>query len=302
MCDIWKNKKKDLISPEIYKKLPKSLRMIDITGGEPFLRNDIVEIVKVLKETCPRARLLITTNGFLPQKIKKQLPEIIRVDSKIAFRVSLDGLGKMHEKVRRVPQALEKVMETIEILKQGRVKDIGIIFTLMKVNSNQLRKVYDYCKKEKLNFSLNVVHDSLVYFGKDKICLRPNYIDVRDDFLYLIKNQIKSLKPKDWVKSWFNQQLYEYMKIHKRVLDCRAGENFFYMDSLGNVFICQFKNWLIGNLQKSSFEDIWEFQAKNKFLPQVKKCNDCWMMCSAKDEIKQNKGRVLKDLAKSFFG
>jgi len=287
----------DFLPLDIYKKLPSSLEMVDITGGEPFLRNDIPDIVHVIRHTCPKARILITTNGFLPAKIKSQAKKIVSIDPSIAFRLSLDGWGKTHEKVRGIPNAFEKVMETIAILKDAGVKDIGLTFTLMAINQKELRKVYDYCRKEKLAFSLNVIHDSPIYFGTGKTSLQPNPKSVQKDFEYLFSQQMKSRHPKDWGKAWFNRYSYEYMVHHKRPLPCGAGENFFYMDPFANIFMCQIKNWPIGNLKKQTFEHIWYAKPKQKFLPLAHACNDCWIVCTAKDAIKKNKLRVIGDIA-----
>ncbi len=296
-CDIWKNKGLDFLPVAVYRKLPATLEMVDITGGEPFLRNDIPDIVRAVREACPKARILITTNGFLPQKIKKFASLIVQADPKIAFRLSLDGWGQTHEKVRRIPHAFEKVMQTIDILKKAGVADIGLTYTLMGINRQDMRKVYEYCRKQGLSFSLNVVHDSPIYFGTGKTQLQPKPTSVKKDFEYLFKRQMKSVNPKDWGKAWFNRYSYEYMVHHRRPLPCGAGENFFYMDPFANVFMCQIKNWPIGNLRNQSFEDIWYSKAKQQFLPKASVCNDCWIICTAKDAIKQNKIKVMGDIA-----
>jgi len=295
-CDIWKNRGLDFLPVSIYKKLPPSLEMVDITGGEPFLRNDIPEIVRIIRKRCPKARILITTNGFLPEKIKKYAPTIVTYDPAIAFRLSLDGWGEPHEKVRRISQAFEKVMQSVAILKEAGVTDIGLTFTLMAINQHELKSVFTYCKKEKLAFSLNVVHDSPIYFGKGKMRLQPQPKSVKKDFDYLFSAQMKSINPKDWGKAWFNRYSYEYMLHHRRPLPCGAGENFFYMDPFANIFMCQIKNWPIGNLQKQSFEQIWYSKPKQKFLPAAHACNDCWIVCTAKDAIKKNKLKVGADI------
>ena len=296
-CDIWKNRGMDFLPANIYKKLPKSLEMVDITGGEPFLRNDIPDIVGIIRKRCPKARILITTNGFLPEKIKAHAAKIVAIDPKIAFRLSLDGWGPTHEKVRGIPNAFEKVMETISILKSAGVKDIGLTFTLMAINQHELRTVYDYCRKEKLSFSLNVIHDSPIYFGTGKMSLQPKPKTVKKDFEYLFSQQMKSVNPKDWGKAWFNRYSYEYMLHHKRPLPCGAGENFFYMDPFANIFMCQIKNWPIGNLRKQTFEQIWYSDPKRGFLGRAHACNDCWIICTAKDAIKKNKLRIIGDVA-----
>lgn len=301
MCDIWKNKGMDFLPLEVYKRLPDSLEMIDITGGEPFLRPDIPAIVGVLRDTCPKARLLITTNGFLPDKIKTQIAFIRQEDPNIAFRVSLDGWGNTHEKIRRIPQAFEKVIRTLTILKEAGVKDLGVIYTLMKQNKHQLKTVYSYCKQNNLNFSLNVVHDSPVYFGENKTSLRPDPKDVKEEFNYVFWNQLKSTNPKNWAKAWFNKYSYYYMQNHRRPLVCGAGENFFYMDPFANIFMCHLKNWPIGNLKNQPFDQIWEGKAKEHFLPMAQKCHDCWIICTAKDEIKNNKTRIMLEIPRMLI-
>lgn len=91
MCDIWKNNIQNELLPIDYFKLPDSLKDINITGGEPFLRPDIEEIINNIKKACPRARLIINTNGFLPQNIENKIKRILQIDPDIAIRLSLDG-------------------------------------------------------------------------------------------------------------------------------------------------------------------------------------------------------------------
>ena len=296
MCDIWQNKGMDFLPLDLYRKLPPSLEMIDITGGEPFLRHDLPELTAVLRETCPKARLLITTHGFMTEKIGKQLEALLKADPAIAFRLSLDGLGKVHEEIRRIPQAFEKVLETLELLQKGGVRDLGIIFTLMKQNSHQLREVYQFCKARRLSFTLNAVHDSPVYFGDGKLGMNADPQSVKKDFDFIFWEHLKSFRPKSWAKAWFNQQLYRYLETHRRVTACGAGEDFFYMDSHANIFMCQYKNWPIGNLTQAAFGEIWESAAKRKFAPQARQCHDCWAICTVKDSIKKNKLAVLASM------
>lgn len=296
MCDIWQNKGRDFLPLDVYRRLPDSLEMIDITGGEPFLRNDIPELVAVLKETCSRARILITTHGFMTDKIQSQIVAILKADPDIAFRISLDGLGKMHEEIRRIPDAFQKVMATLRMLRGAGVRDLGVIFTLMDMNKHQLREVYDFCQKEKLQFSLNVAHDSPVYFGEGKAGLQPDPAAVKKDFDYIFWKQMMALNPKQWAKAWFNKYSHLYMNSHKRPIACGAGYNFFYMDSHANILVCHFKNWPIGNLNEKTFEEIWTSKEKQKYMPVAKGCQDCWMMCTTKDAIKDGKAAVLRTL------
>ena len=299
-CDIWKNKGLDYLPLDIYRRLPASLTMIDITGGEPFLRPDIPELVSVLRQTCPRARILITTHGFMNSKIGDQIEAILRADPSIAVRVSLDGLGEVHDEIRGIPGGYEKVEATLRRLRQAKVKDLGIIFTLMKRNQHQLREIYHHAKRHRLALTLNAVHDSPVYFGEGKQALNADPKEVEKDFRYVIRGQLKSINPKNWAKAWFNDHLHRYMATHERPFPCGSGEDFFYMDSAANIFMCQYKNWPIGNLSEHPFEEIWDSKAKAGFLPMAHECQGCWAVCTAKDAMRRRKWKILAGLPGLF--
>lgn len=293
MCNIWQNKIQNETTPDIYKKLPPSLLEINITGGEPFLRKDLPEIVKTMRKACPKARLLINTNGYLTGQIKKIFPKILKEDPQIAMRVSIDGYGATHTKIRGLPQFFEKAIETLEYFKQMGVKDLGISFTLMEQNKHEMLKLFDYCDKNGFEFSLTAASDSPIYFGKGKVLLRPKVdSELKDIFHILLKKQFNSLKPKSWVRAWFNLRLERYLSSNIRYYTCDAGKSFFYMDSLGKVYACHLKPWLMGNLNNQSFDEL----ELNGFSTKVNACNDCWMVCSARTAIKKKFCSVLSDI------
>jgi MoaA/NifB/PqqE/SkfB family radical SAM enzyme len=69
MCNTWQNpsKKKQEFSPELIERIPANLNFINITGGEPFLRDDLDQIIEIaLKKT---KRLVISTNGYFTKRI-----------------------------------------------------------------------------------------------------------------------------------------------------------------------------------------------------------------------------------------
>lgn len=286
MCNIWQNKISGELRPEEYSRLPVSLREINITGGEPFLRKDLPDIVEVLSKACPRARLLINTNGYLTSQIKSVFPKILKKNSKTAIRVSIDGYGQTHTKIRGLPHFFERAMETLSFLKKIGVRDLGVSFTLMERNKNELLTMFDYCEKNNYEFSLTVVSDSPIYFGTGKVVLRPkNDVELTKIFHSLVSKNLLSTSPKKWMRGWFYETLKRYIDTHIRHYDCSAGNSFFYLDSVGNVYTCHLKPWLVGNITKTNELTDLNF---SKFTNKVKKCNDCWMMCSARASIKQH--------------
>lgn len=288
MCDIWKKPSKNEVKPEFYKKLPSSLKEINITGGEPFLRDDLTEIIRVVKTRCPEARLVISTNGFLTQEIKEMMPRIVKIDPKIGVRVSIDSEEKIHDKLRGVKGAYKKTMTTLHYLRTI-IKDLGIGFTLMNENKNDLLKIFYYCQKNHLDFSLSLVSGSSIYFGKEKESLRPQKgIRIRKIFAELIDSQYKTFNIKNWFRAWFNQGLYDFLAIKKRKLICDGGEGFFYLDPYGRIYVCQLKPWLMGSLKKESFEKIINSTRADRLRRMASKCDDCWMVCSVRNKMKKN--------------
>ena len=74
MCNIWKLEPGPELAPEEYRRLPRTLRDVNITGGEPFLRDDIVDLVRVIDEHCNHPRIVISTNGFQRRRIVHAAP------------------------------------------------------------------------------------------------------------------------------------------------------------------------------------------------------------------------------------
>src|SRR5436189_2825802 len=70
MCNIWENPtdRKLEITPEELEKLP-SFKFVNITGGEPFVRNDLEDIVEVMYKRSDR--IVISTSGWHVNKILK---------------------------------------------------------------------------------------------------------------------------------------------------------------------------------------------------------------------------------------
>jgi len=198
--------------------------------------------------------------------------------------------------MRGIKGAFRKAIKSLKVLKQSGVKDLGIIFTLTKVNKNEIKKILNFCKEEKLNFSLNLVCDSPIYFGQNHLSLIPNK-RMTTEVLKKVAAFFKSPLPlSNMAKRWFYEQTINYIKIGKRPLKCGAGENFFYVDPEGNVYPCHLKNWLIGDLNKQSFKSIWRSHKKKEFSSKAEQCGDCFLICTSKEQIKKNKMKVISQL------
>jgi len=303
MCDIWKNKIPNELPAEYYKKLPSGLKDINITGGEPFLRQDIVEIVRNMREAAPNARFIMNTNGFMPHMVKKHLPGILAIDPNFAFRVSIDGIGDAHDAIRRIPGGYKKILESLRIAKELGAKDLGIAFTLIDQNVDELPKVQKLADDMGVEFSMTVATNSIIYFGSGKESLRPKNPERLELRLNeTAKKHLSRMSPKELMRGWFIKRLISFVQTGKRALVCDAGTGFFYMDSLGNVYTCHLKPWKMGNIKNQSMEQIL---ANQTYAKRVASCDACWMVCTAKSMMRKKIFRValeaLKDKASIHF-
>lgn len=294
MCNIWQIKDFPEMPATTYSKLPASLRDINISGGEPFLREDLIEIVREIKKACPKASLNISTNGFLVDTIKQVLPEIKTVCPGIAVSVSVDGIGQMHEIVRRVPNAWQKALETIRFCRDHlKIKNIKLAFTLNNLNYHHLRLAYEWSRRLGVQFTMAVAHSSKIYFGKENRVETAAHL-LEKEFSFVIGVLLASLKPKDWIRAYFVDGLLKISTGKKRPLESYAGEDFFYLDPKGDVYPSVIDNVIMGNVgDAKNFKDIWRSQTAQKARNDVKGFeSNYWMVCTARTAIKRNPLKV----------
>jgi len=294
MCDIWKRESGREVEPAFYQRLPSSLREVNITGGEPFLREDLPEIIEVIHNRCDSPRIVISSNGLLPKRIEESMSRIIKINDRIAVRISIDAVGNEHDELRGISGAFGKAMESLNILKRGGVRDLGIALTLMDSNVLEVNKVYHLADEMGVEFSLSVATSSPIYFGK-KDSLKPgNNGALGDGLNYLVRSELRHWSPKRFARAYFDYTLWEYLHTKRRPLRCDAGKGFFYLEPEGNLYGCDVLDFPLGNLRDYAFKELWFSERAEKFRRRANECNKCWMICTAKTAMRRN-------LHKPFF-
>ena len=122
MCNRYKapSRPEEEISIETIRKLPK-MYFTNITGGEPFIRTDLREIVRELYKKSDR--IVISTNGFFTERIIdlcKEFPQI-------GIRISIEGLEKTNDEIRGLDQGFQRGYGTLKKLREMGMKDVDII-------------------------------------------------------------------------------------------------------------------------------------------------------------------------------
>ena len=114
-------------------KRAKSLLHLTITGGEPFVRNDLSEIISEIIQSSGVPRVSIKSNGFYTKRIKEYIPTLIKKQPNTAFTlsISLDGPKFIHDTVRNFKGAYDSVVNTVdEMEKYRKVKNFFLDWRL----------------------------------------------------------------------------------------------------------------------------------------------------------------------------
>lgn len=285
MCNIWKIKNHiGEINPQTLYNLPRDLKDINISGGEPFLRKDLKEIVSVIKNRCPKANVIISSNGFATELIISQMREIVKIMPKIGIAISIDGIGMAHDKIRGLENCFEKDIETIKKLKEIGVKNIKIGFTLGDYNARELFEIYQLSRELGTELSLTVVHSSENYFGKNNVIKDNN--EMAQALNWLIDKELNTWNYKNWGRAYFAYGAREFIQNGTRILPDYSGILSIFVDPRGIIYPCDVSNKKIGNLNhKNSIEKI-----SKDYLGG---CEKSWMICTARQAIKKHYVKVI---------
>ncbi|NNG26186.1 MAG: 4Fe-4S cluster-binding domain-containing protein, partial [Ignavibacteriaceae bacterium] len=177
-CDIWKIKStNELNSNELRSFFERSNKFswIDVTGGEVFLRKDIIEIIDIILQNCKYLyHLHIPTNSIIADLTVDRIKEILKLKplpKKFTITISIDGPPDLHDHVRGIEGNWESTMEVYNDLRKYENKNFKIFFgfTLSKLNLGKFQETVLSVQKEfpqvkYEDFHMNIAHTSGHYY------------------------------------------------------------------------------------------------------------------------------------------
>ena len=250
MCNRYKapSKPEEEISLETIKKLP-PMYFTNITGGEPFIRSDLKDIVRELKKKSDR--IVISTNGFFTDRIldlAKEFPDI-------GIRISIEGLEQTNNAIRGLPDGFNRGYTTLKKLREMGMKDVGFGMTVQDVNAKDLCPLYELSNQMDMEFATASLHNSF-YFVEAKNIIHDRPM-VAQNFEDLINRLLDSGSPKKWFRAYFNHGLINY---------CNGTK----------------EKWVMGNLNTQSWDELWNSARADEVRNKVRHCDrQCWMIGSA---------------------
>ena len=172
MCNNWKwgDRKSDMtlaqLEPVMDSPFWGAVENLNISGGEPTTRLDLVEMVEMFHRRLPRLRKIgINTTGLTPARAIPMLTKIVefcaRTQVLISIRVSLDGIGDVHNQVRSVKNGFDKASQTIEAMqalaKTHQNFSFGIASTIFATNMEDAQNILAWARTKGLDVVFNML-------------------------------------------------------------------------------------------------------------------------------------------------
>lgn len=250
---------------------------IRISGGEPFSRNDIINILKYI-DTKP-IRYSIYTNGLI---VDQYINELKKLKNLVFIRVSIDGTPEINDAIRG-KGTYNTAVRNILLLEKNNIP-CQINFTIMNINYKVLGALSDQLKKQGV---ISQIHVGFAKIGgraaeNKEICFT-------DESIF----EQQACEIRDCINSHDNIAEYVllrplYNKIYGNAIGCPGGRISAVIRANGIVSPCGFladDEFNCGNIVETSMRDIWNHKNMDRvrnigIRPECKKCKYLFKNCT----------------------
>ncbi len=293
-CHIWRDKPdrdKEVSLKDfetfVRSKLYRNARVIIVTGGEPFMRKDIADVIDILSRNT-NGMVSVITNGLLSGRIIDTVEEIRRRKSKIdKISLSLNGKPDTHDITRGVRGSYEKVMETLTALKEQKVYT-SLVFTITPENYDQIEWAYDLSKA--LGVDINFYPEiSACRFGNmgNNRCFTE---EQKEKILRYIQNIYRH-------RNYYyfdDSSLYYLNKVfrNEEVCRCYGGLQSAFINWDGEVYACEGfhdRKFSFGSIKDEGIDSLWKSDRAFNMRKYVgeNRCQPCFLACEILSSLRK---------------
>jgi MoaA/NifB/PqqE/SkfB family radical SAM enzyme len=302
MCYAWHKqaRSKELSPADIKlifsdKILGGSIQIINLTGGEPTIRKDSIEIIDTLASTCRNLRRIdISTNGINTEEvvdvIEQALALTLRHNVNLGVGVSVDGIGMVHDRMRGVEGAFEKINRTIDELTELKglypSSGLGLNFTITKDNYTNLREAFDYARRR--NIGMNFTPAALSEIGVESMRVKDSFF-LPEESRKGISDFVRFLAQDRYIHPEYAEFLMHWLDLGERKGPCafRNGESLL-CEPDGSLYCCgNFRDFKMGNVLEKSFSELMR-QRKDFSAFYKQRCRRCNSNCYIQEAKRTN--------------
>lgn len=262
------------------------------TGGEPFLRRDLSEIVKIFHRNNHALNVGIPTNGSLTARVLRSAKAMMEENPGLDLHidVSIDGLPELHDEIRGVPGLFDRAINTYRQLRELERFypnfSTCIEVTVSSYNQHQLLDLYDYLKRK---VGVNTVFPLLVRGEPRDSAAKDFDIAKYEEFCSVLAEDNKHLLLSGYYKLPYADVLNAYRIVRPEIIaktvrenrqqvPCYAGSLGAAMFSRGQVLPCELRyRDVIGNVRDVDYDfmALWNSPKAEEFRRDIRE-NKCF--------------------------
>lgn len=277
MCNNWTrgNRKEDMTLEQIdgvfSHKFWGAIENLNISGGEPTTRNDLPEMVEMFARRLPRLRKIgINTTGLTPHRAIPMLTRIVKfcAEKNLLFsaRVSLDGVGDVHNQVRNVKRGFEKAGQTIvamqQLAKEYENFQFGLASTIFATNLGDAKNIHDWAKSNNLDIVFNMLRFTDNMLGNRSLEEKIGFREREEEFMrQFFLDRVSE-------ESVLSGQAFMYLHYadmiangYVRTMPCPFKTQGLLLNPNGALYYCE-NSQELGNVLDETAEQIY-FKAEN---------------------------------------
>ncbi len=270
-CNVYQKKVREFSLEEFektFRSIGPRLFWLTVSGGEPFLRKDIVDICGSAYENCRPKIINIATNGILSDFIAESVEQIVQNSpkSEIIVNISIDEIGKRHDEIRKAKDNYKKAIETFNRLKGLNYTNltVGIHTVISRFNVHNFPHIFEELNRFQPDSYITEIAEERIELGTMGEEIAP----ALEDYAKAIDFLCERIKHQQYdgisvITQAFRLQYYGLVKKilqqKKQVLPCYAGFISAQIAPDGQVWACCVKAASMGNLREVDydFERVW---------------------------------------------
>lgn len=328
-CFYWEelNQRGDLTWGEIQKLARTMPPFTDLwlSGGEPMLRKELTEIIRLFYETNGVRWVNLPTNGLLPARTAEWVERILAQNPELHLdlNVALDGLGEMQDSIRAVPGNFAKTLETLETIQPCRQKwsrlRVNINTVICTENFDHVLEIAEFVKRRCAvdGHYFNIIRGNAKDPGLKQIPperMPALYEEIQKIYHHYAPTIVRRLE--GGIEQRVGRMYYEgIMAFHNKVqleniasshawpMPCTAGETAIVIDFNGDVRACELRGKL-ANLRDfdCDFAAFWETQTRRQELAAIVH-DQCWCthICFIHESLRHSPKVLLYDIPRTYL-
>jgi MoaA/NifB/PqqE/SkfB family radical SAM enzyme len=263
---------------------------LDLTGGEPLLRNDFGDILDEVATGGEALHVLhFQTNGWFTSRATAAVRRFTarRPEVDLIVTVSIDGPPDLHDRIRGRTGSYRRAIATAAALGDVSGVQVHIGTTVTPPNATSLDALEAALEADLPGFDpqhwhLNVAHTSSHFFANAHLAdaLATDARSIVD------RHRQRRGRPRDLVGLMESVYLINLAAVHRGEpsnIPCDALRSTVFISPEGDVFPCHLWDRRLGNVRETSLPEIWRSAAvaRARRGVQTLECGGCFSACEA---------------------